>query len=197
MSDKETVIAFLQTFKDNLLIPLAVEGMLCKEVIEEAAHAYLKELEIEKATSEIIFIDKDGYWKDLHPLASMKFVVDEVTYPSITHFRHAWKYRTVEDEAFDYIMKASTPEIAAKRGQLALDSGTRAIADWEIGQEKQLKIAYRALLNEHPDLKKRLNDTPASVPIKFTNTNDKYLGEGSDKTGENILPKILKELRNE
>jgi predicted NAD-dependent protein-ADP-ribosyltransferase YbiA (DUF1768 family) len=197
MSDKASIITFVKNFKDEVLIPFAQAGFLTEETLYEAENMYVRALAEQKALSTAIMIDKDGFWKELHPLSPMKFELGGVVYGSLTHYRYACRYDGADKEAFEYIMNSSTPEVAVRRGEMALQNATPVREDWEYSQEANLKVAMRAILNAHPEVKKRLNDTSASTPIHFKDTNDEYLGEGLSKKGQNILPKILKELRNE
>jgi len=195
MVTRADVIAFVEKFKDDILLPVAEVGGLDAETVRDAVTIYLDELEQQEAASRIVSITRDGNWRELHPLTSMPFEVLGKKFASVTHYRYAVRYFGADDDCAEYIMEAKTPEIALRRGEEALNVGKTKREDWEYSEEENLKTAYKTLLTTDKILLDRLRATTSS--IEFPNTTDGTLGLGLDGKGKNILPKILRELRKE
>ena len=195
MTSKSNIVAFVRQFKDELLLPLIAEGALDETTIDEAAGIYVEELLQQEAACRILSVTKDGEWSDLHPLTPFPFEVDGQKYASITHFKYASYYFKSDEECFNYILEARTPEIAHRRGEEMGNLGRVKREDWEYSQKDNLKKAYKALLASKKELLEKFLSTTSC--IEFANTTDTLLGGGADGKGKNLLPTILKELRKE
>lgn len=72
--------------------------------------------------------------------------------------------------------------------------------DWELGiipyKIEVMKLALNAKFTQHNNLKLLLLSTRDALIVEHT-VNDNYWGDGGDGTGQNILGKLLMEVRNE
>jgi predicted NAD-dependent protein-ADP-ribosyltransferase YbiA (DUF1768 family) len=195
MTTKQNIIAFVRQFKDEVLIPCAQEGILDEAMLDESAEVYVDELLEQEAAARVVSVTKDGEWRDLHPFAANPFEVEGQKYASVTHFRYASFYFKADEDCFNYILEARTPEIAHRRGEEMGNLGRTKREDWEYSQKDNLKKAYKAILMANKPLLEKLCAT--SSGIEFVNTTDAVLGAGADGKGKNLLPLILKELRKE
>jgi predicted NAD-dependent protein-ADP-ribosyltransferase YbiA (DUF1768 family) len=195
MASKKDVVAFVEKFKNEVVLPCAVEGILDADILSESIDIFLEELLQQEAASRIVSVTKDGTWRALHPLTPAIFEVDGKIFASITHYKFAVRYFGADDECAEYIMEARTPEIAHRRGEEMMGLNRVKREDWEYSEEEHIKKAYKVLLSNNQELLTVFLATSSS--IEFTNTSDAVLGSGTDGKGKNILPKILRELRKE
>ena len=195
MSLRENVLTFVGKFKDDFLVPFAMEGTLSEDVIDEAAQIYYEELVDAEALSRKISVTLDGEWRELHPLNMVSFKVKEREFKSFTHWIYACCFFEADEEMVTYICDSKNAEIAKKRGTSALAEGTSKREDWEYSRETNVKLGYRCLLEQHEELRVKFLATKAS--IIFEHSSDELLGLGADGKGKNLLPKVLTELRKE
>jgi ribA/ribD-fused uncharacterized protein len=71
-------------------------------------------------------------------------------------------------------------------------------SNWDFIKRQVMKECCLAKFLQHPDLRKQLIETGDEELIEDTTTsNDMYWGCGADGTGQNILGKVLMEVREE
>ena len=82
---------------------------------------------------------------------------------------------------------------AAKEGR---NRNNKLREDWEAVKVQIMKEALFYKFTQHPKLRKEILLTGNSLIVEHTN-NDYYWGDGSDGSGQNVLGKLLMELRSE
>jgi len=69
-------------------------------------------------------------------------------------------------------------------------------SNWDEIRDNIMYKAVLAKFTQHPELKELLLSTNDSILIEHTR-NDSYWGDGGDRSGENMLGKILMKVRDE
>lgn len=120
---------------------------------------------------------------------------------SAQSFYQAHKFATVDSPVsraiFDAILGASTPEAAARLGRLSQRSTPAAVRpDWQQAKVDVMRTALRAKFTQHAAARALLLATGTALLVEAS-PNDYVWGEGLDGTGENLLGKLLMELRAE
>jgi ribA/ribD-fused uncharacterized protein len=121
-----------------------------------------------------------------HPI-----IVDGVTWPTSEHYFQAQKF--LDREYQNRIRAVQSPMIAARMGRSRSEPLRK---DWEEAKDDIMLKAVRAKVMQHSDVRQTLLSTGDAVIIEAT-SNDNYWGEGADRTGKNMLGKILMEVRAE
>jgi len=116
-------------------------------------------------------------------------------------FYQAHKFAGVDSSLsraiFDAILRAPTPEAAARLGRLSQRATPAAVRpDWQQAKVDVMRAALRAKFTQHAAARALLLAT-GSAPLVEASPNDYVWGEGLDGTGENLLGKLLMELREE
>lgn len=112
-------------------------------------------------------------------------------WPTSEHYFQAQKFAGTSHE--EHIRQANTPKQAAEMGR---DRDRPLRADWEQVKDDIMREAVRQKFLVHDDIRKILLDTGDEELVEAT-TNDYYWGCGTNKTGKNMLGKILMEVRAE
>jgi N-glycosidase YbiA len=112
-------------------------------------------------------------------------------WPTSEHYFQAQKFAGTTHE--EQVRLAKTPKQAAEMGR---DRDRPLRADWEQVKDDIMREAVRQKFLTHDDIRKTLLDTGDEELIEAT-TNDYYWGCGTNKTGKNMLGKILMEVRSE
>jgi ribA/ribD-fused uncharacterized protein len=112
-------------------------------------------------------------------------------WPTSEHYFQAQKYAGTEHE--ELVRLAKTPKQAAEIGR---DRSRPLRQDWEQVKDDIMREAVRQKFLTHLDIQRVLLDTGEEELIEAT-TNDYYWGCGTNKTGRNMLGKILMEIRAE
>ena len=112
-------------------------------------------------------------------------------WPTSEHYFQAQKFAgTPHEEA---IRREPSPMIAARMGR---DRSQPLRPDWEAVKDDVMREAVRAKFRQHPTLQDLLLSTGDATIVEHT-TNDRYWGDGGDGTGENMLGRILMEVRED
>jgi len=123
--------------------------------------------------------------------ADYPLVLDGVTWPTSEHYFQAQKFAgTVHVEE---LRQAATPSLVAELGR---DRQRPLRPDWEAVKDDVMRVAVRAKLDQHPELRDQLLAT-GTEPLVERTTSDHYWGCGKDTDGKNMLGQILMELRDE
>ena len=105
------------------------------------------------------------------------------------HYFQAQKFAgTAEERA---VRDAKTPLIAARMGR---DRGRPLRRDWEAVKVSVMREAVLAKFTQHDDLRRKLLATGDARLVEHTD-NDDFWGDGGDGSGENMLGRILMEVR--
>lgn len=118
------------------------------------------------------------------------FLKDKI-WKTTEHYFQAQKFPDTEHE--EKIRLASTPKEAAEMGR---DRKKPLRKDWETVKDDVMRDALRAKFTQHDDLRQILLDTGDAVLVEHTK-NDFYWADGGDGSGQNMLGKLLMELRTE
>jgi N-glycosidase YbiA len=111
------------------------------------------------------------------------------SWPTSEHYFQAQKFAGTERE--EEIRFANSPSTAARLGR----SRSRPLrADWETVKDDVMCRALQAKFEQHPKLKALLLSTGNAELVEHTR-NDNYWADGGDGTGQNLLGKLLMELR--
>ena len=141
-------------------------------------------------STTIRFYRTDDPYGEFSNLSPHPIVVDGVVWPTSEHFFQAQKFAGTEHE--EAIRHASTPDKAAKMGR---DRKRPLRADWEEMRNDVMQLATYCKFTQHPELRQLLLDTEDACLVEHT-TNDHYWGDGGDGSGQNMLGRILMEIRD-
>jgi predicted NAD-dependent protein-ADP-ribosyltransferase YbiA (DUF1768 family) len=195
-SDKAKIVDLARTFKDEVLVPLANEGVLDAEVLDEVLTMYLSQLDEQTNPNRPIIITETGEWKDFHPCNAGPLKVTGVTWPTVEHYRIASAYFGMDEDLITSIREAKTPIIAHRRAENARLADALRRFDFEETQDLELKTAYTTWLLSQPETLAKLKAT-GKANISLEGTNDPYLGIVAPGKGNNAVGKILTQLRSE
>lgn len=118
------------------------------------------------------------------------FIKGEMWY-TIEHYFQASKFESVGVR--NRIKLIESPMEAAKEGR---NRSNKLREDWEAVKVQIMKEALFCKFTQHPKLRKEILLTGSSLIVEHTN-NDYYWDDGGDGSGQNILGKLLMELRSE
>lgn len=107
------------------------------------------------------------------------------------HYFQAQKFAGTEFE--EKVRQAPTPMESANLGR---NRKFPLRPDWETVKDDIMREALRAKFTQNKDLKKILLETGDARLVEHT-ANDNYWGDGGDGSGQNMLGKLLMELREE
>lgn len=122
----------------------------------------------------------------IHPI-----ILKDREWKSTEHYFQAQKFAGTQYE--EEIRNANTPMKAALLGR---DRSKPLREDWEQCKVDIMKQALVAKFEQHPILKSILLSTGNCTLVEHT-ANDSYWGDGGHGEGENMLGKLLMEIRNE
>ena len=107
------------------------------------------------------------------------------------HYFQAQKFAGTPHE--EEVRLAGSPMIAARMGR---DRKRPLRPDWEAVKLDIMREALRAKFTQNEELKRILLETEDAILVEHT-TNDNYWGDGGDGSGQNMLGKLLMEVREE
>ncbi|WNO11658.1 NADAR family protein [Teredinibacter sp. KSP-S5-2] len=110
-------------------------------------------------------------------------------WPTSEHYFQAMKFESESDQ--NEILKAKTPIEAARKGR---DRKRKLKRNWESMKDNVMREALLAKFSQHEDLRILLLSTNDAKLVEHTE-NDSYWGDGGDGKGQNMLGKILMEVR--
>ncbi|NOU98590.1 DUF1768 domain-containing protein [Paenibacillus sp. LMG 31457] len=122
--------------------------------------------------------------------AKYSIVINNKEWATNEHYFQAQKYVGTEYE--EEIRLASTPMEAAKLGR---DRKKPLRNDWEECKVQIMRDAIIAKVDQHENIKSILLSTGNCTIIEHT-INDSYWGDGANFKGQNMLGKLLMEVRN-
>lgn len=123
--------------------------------------------------------------------ASYPISLKERVWPTSEHYFQAQKFAGTEHE--EAIRQEKSPMIAARMGR---DRTKPFRSDWDLVKDAIMREAVRAKFSQHAELRKILLATGDAVIVEHTQ-NDSYWGDGGDGSGQNMLGRILMEIREE
>lgn len=122
----------------------------------------------------------------------MPITINGLSYPTCEHYFQAMKFANTNKKYAEEIRKSETPLKAKKMG------GSRAFPIEKAWNEKRDDVMRTALFVkalQNPEFKEELLATGEAEIIEAA-PRDYYWGEGTKKTGKNMLGKLLMELRD-
>lgn len=123
--------------------------------------------------------------------AQYPIVLDGERWPTSEHYFQAQKFEDVSYR--QKIRKTSSPMQAARMGR---DRKQKLRRDWESAKVGIMRSAVRAKFTQHGELRALLLSTGDAKLVEHTE-NDDYWGDGGDGSGQNMLGRILMQLRSE
>lgn len=117
--------------------------------------------------------------------------MEDKEWPTSEHYFQAMKRRGVDEEAVEAVRKASHPGEAAKMGR---DKSTPIREDWDDIRDDVMRYVVYWKFRQHRDCMATLLETGEAKLVERT-ARDNYWGDGGDGSGENMLGKILMEVR--
>ncbi len=117
--------------------------------------------------------------------------LDGKLWPTSEHYFQAQKFADFRHQ--ESIRRTRSPMIAARMGR---DRKKPLRPDWEAVKLNIMRHAVRAKFTQHEDLRAILLGTEEATLVEHTE-NDGVWGDGGDGSGENLLGKILMEVRSE
>jgi ribA/ribD-fused uncharacterized protein len=117
--------------------------------------------------------------------------LDGQRWPTSEHYFQAQKFDDTRHQ--EAIRNEKSPIIAARMGR---DRKKTLRPDWESVKVEMMKKALRAKFTQHKEIRSILLSTGDATIIEHTE-NDRYWGDGGDGNGQNMLGKLLMEIRDE
>ncbi|MGE3852733.1 MAG: NADAR family protein [Planctomycetota bacterium] len=121
-----------------------------------------------------------------HPIT-----IDGETWPTTEHYFQAMKF---PDDA-DRRARIRTAKTPADCKKVAWEKGVPIRADWDTHRLEVMRVALRAKFTQHDDARETLLGTGDEELVEHT-SKDRYWGDGGDGSGQNMLGKMLMELRD-
>lgn len=122
----------------------------------------------------------------LHPIT-----LEDKVWPTSEHYFQAQKFPS-EPDYQEEMRNAARPHDVAKMGR---DRSYTLRPDWENVKDDLMRLAVLQKFADYEDIRSVLLSTGDKDIIEVT-TNDYYWGEGTKKTGKNMLGVILMEVRD-
>ena len=117
--------------------------------------------------------------------------LDGERWPTSEHYFQAQKF---EDEANrDKVRAAKSPMIAARLGR---SRKVKLRRDWESVKVGVMRDAVAAKFTQHDELRALLLSTGDAKLVEHTE-NDDYWGDGGDGSGQNMLGRLLMQVRDQ
>jgi|SRR5690606_14665519 len=132
--------------------------------------------------------DSHGYLSNFY-LAPIE--INGKIYKSNEHYYQSQKFVGTKWE--EYIRNLPLPKDAASQGR---KENLPLRKDWESVKVEVMRTAVRAKFSQHRYLKEQILSTNDEILVEHTNK-DSYWGDGGNGSGQNMLGKILMEIRGE
>lgn len=140
---------------------------------------------------KIVFYRVTDAFGEFSNFADFPIKLDGKIWPTSEHYFQAQKF--APDAAMERIRQANSPMLAAQMGR---DRKQKLRHDWESVKVSVMKKAVRAKFEQHAELAALLVSTGQAELIEHT-ANDDYWGDGCNGKGQNMLGRILMEIREE
>ncbi|MDJ0612666.1 MAG: NADAR family protein [Rhizobiaceae bacterium] len=114
----------------------------------------------------------------------------QMKWPTSEHYFQAMKFQDFEIHM--RILQTQSPMEAAKVGR---DRSLPLRQDWEDVKVDIMRQALQAKISQHADVRTALLSTGDATIVEHTK-NDSYWADGGDGTGQNMLGKLLMEIRD-
>lgn len=121
--------------------------------------------------------------------ADFPILLGKKKWPTTEHYFQAQKFSDPKDK--EEVRKANTPHIAARLGR---DRKKKIRKDWDAAKIGVMRQALEAKFTQHEELKRLLISTGSAKLVEHT-ANDNYWGDGGDGSGQNMLGRLLMDIR--
>jgi len=140
--------------------------------------------------SVVRFYSTSQQYGELSNFAPYPITIRGKKWPSSEHFFQAMKFK--DQKLRETIRRARSPFEAARLGR---NRRSKIRRDWESVKVGIMREAIEAKFLQNMELKEMLLGTGDAKLIEHTE-NDSYWGDGGNGTGNNMLGKLLMELRD-
>ncbi|MFS8160205.1 MAG: NADAR family protein, partial [Candidatus Roizmanbacteria bacterium] len=183
----------VRKYIDNVLLPLAEEGVLDAEIAKDAIELYVTEVK-RVDVPEIVNITQTNEYALLHPFTSVTFDHLEKEWKSVEHYFQAARFFGTDDTFAENIRNSGSAAMAHRRGA---NAGPKQIArkDWNKKKKVELRAGYQAMLKASPEALQLLKSTGNGKLVLLHKT-DTFYGVLESGRGENEVGKVLMELRD-
>lgn len=138
----------------------------------------------------IRFLRNIKQWKDFSNLAPYPIVIEGELWDSTEHYFQFMRFKDINPTYAQRIRDAATPRQAK---MISMEIADRP-ENWSKIRVELLREANIVKYNSYPRLAKLLLSTGNEELIE-ANPNDDFWGEGADGTGQNMMGRILMEIR--
>lgn len=145
------------------------------------------------AGNDIRFYRTSDAFGEFSNFAAFPIRMGKRTYPTSEHYFQAQKFAGTDEEHAEAIRTTASPMIAARMGR---DRNRKLRPDWESVKDFVMRDAVLAKFQQHEQLGQLLLSTGDATLIEHT-ANDAYWGDGGDGSGNNMLGRILMEVREQ
>jgi len=139
--------------------------------------------------NEIRFCSLRDEYGAFSNFARYSVVISKKRWPTTEHYLQAQKFQDPADR--EEIRRANTPAIAARLGR---SRKKKLRSDWERVRVPAMRTALEAKFGQHADLRELLLSTGDTRLVEHTDR-DSFWGDGGDGSGENMLGRLLMEIR--
>ena len=138
----------------------------------------------------IRFYETDKPYGCFSNFAKCPILINGKEWVTAEHYFQAQKFAGTEYE--EEVRLAGSPMEAARLGR---DRNKPLRKDWEVCKAQIMREALVAKVEQHPRIKSVLLSTGDCTIVEHT-ANDAYWGDGGNGQGQNMLGKLLMEIRN-
>ena len=139
----------------------------------------------------IRFLHPTGEWGFLSNAAPCNFKLQDRVWSSVEHYYHAQKFLNFAEQ--ESVRLCNTAQEAIQKGTSV---GRSYRQDWHRYRLGAMRDAIRAKFTQSEELKQKLLETGDNELVRDS-THDVYWGAGAENTGQNMIGKILMEIRDE
>jgi ribA/ribD-fused uncharacterized protein len=138
---------------------------------------------------ELLFYSTRDEFGEFSNFAAFPVKIDGKRWPTSEHYFQAQKFADAGDR--EEVRRAKTPAIAARLGR----SRTKKIRrDWDGVRVEVMRRVLHAKFTQHAELRALLISTGTRRIVEHTD-NDSFWADGGDGHGQNMLGRLLMELR--
>ena len=139
----------------------------------------------------ISFFREDQPYGSFSNFSADGITVDGVDYKTVEHYYQAAKFQNTDSEWAKVIIAQEKPILAFYKGQ---DKRHQTRQDWETVKDDVMRFAVMTKALAHQHFRHELLETIGSNLVE-NNPKDAYWGCGKNGLGENMLGRILEEIR--
>lgn len=171
------------------IIDAETEALARKFQEHQPVFAAASQESCDAASKTIRFYSVNKDFGEFSNFALFPIALNGETWPTSEHFFQAQKFE--DSEYRQKIRKTESPMNAAKLGR---DRKRKLRNDWETVKVGIMRHAVLAKFSQYEELRSLLLSTGTATLVEHTE-NDSFWGDGGDGSGQNMLGKILMEVR--